>query len=519
MTEQTGKSSPINSIALDDERTSMRGLYLDDRNDKKRLVSVSEQYRYSYSEYFWYWYESASYIDVYDLSTPATSIEKKASIVIDGQYISSRKIGSKLYVISQYSARLDGYVRHPYTQEEVSQNYKLVNDASIEDLLPRISVNGESSVMIDNNDCYIPGVPEDAIQPTLALVTVIDLDGIDESKPNEIPSSCIAAPISTIYASLNAVYMVENEYLRDNQDSRYISHIYKMDLGGDEVKYEDRVSLKGNVGWNQQFRLSEYQGYLRVVTTDRSASENNIHRLHSVEITESGLELAATIPNENDSTPIGKPGESIYSVRFNNEKAYVVTFRQIDPFYVIDLSNPVAPKVAGELELPGFSNYLHPFGDNLVFGLGRGADNGMGTDQIKVALFDVSDMSQPQLVNDVVLEGDRSYTPALYSHTALSILPSSEGDSWRLGFSASIYESWEWQKDAYYLFEINEGTESESAGIKLAGELIGSDNVTGINGRYYYSSYDRGVITGTHVHYSHNNSLITERWDNLSISE
>ncbi|WP_197472961.1 beta-propeller domain-containing protein, partial [Oleiphilus sp. HI0123] len=89
------------------------------------------------------------------------------------------------------------------------------------------------------------------------------------------------------------------------------------------------------------------------------------HRLHTINIDDTELNLNATIPNESAPEAIGKPGESIYSVRFDGDKAYIVTFRQIDPFYVLDLSNHDSPRVAGELELPGFSNYLHPFGDTL----------------------------------------------------------------------------------------------------------------------------------------------------------
>ncbi|WP_197485817.1 beta-propeller domain-containing protein, partial [Oleiphilus sp. HI0061] len=350
------------------------------------------------------------------------------------------------------------------------------------------------------NDCHIPNEPEDSTQPTLAIVTKIDLGASHDMALSDIKSSCIAAPIATIYASLNAVYMVENEYSYENaNDSSYSSTVYKLDYSDNGLEFAGSVALSGQVGWNEQFRLSEYQDHLRVVTTDHSSTERNIHRLHTINIDDTELNLNATIPNESAPEAIGKPGESIYSVRFDGDKAYIVTFRQIDPFYVLDLSNHDSPRVAGELELPGFSNYLHPFGDTLVFGLGRGSEGGVATNNIKLALFDVSDMSNPLLVNEVLLEGDTSYSPAEYTHTALSILPGNDEHSWRLGFSASILEDWQWQKDAYYLFEVRDTEHPEGASLNQAGSIVGSELGTGQSGSYYYSSYDRGVLTGTHV--------------------
>jgi hypothetical protein len=313
--------------------------------------------------------------------------------------------------------------------------------------------------------------------------------------------------------------MVENKYGDNASGSDYTSQIYKLDFASKGPKYHGTVSISGHVGWNEQFRLSEYNDYLRVVTSDWSAPDNEVHRLHTINIKESGLEFNASIPNETSPEPIGKPGEAIYSVRFSGETAYVVTFRQIDPFYVLDLSNHDSPKVAGELELPGFSSYLHPFGEDLVFGLGRGSDSGLGTNNIKLALFDVSEISTPQLVNEIVLQGSRSYTPAEYSHTALSILPNEDENTWRLGFSASIYENWAWLHDAYYLFEVRGKENSQGAGLEALGKILGSEADSAAQSNYYYSSYDRGVLSNTHVHYSHNGSLITEIWEDLDGSE
>ena len=111
------------------------------------------------------------------------------------------------------------------------------------------------------------------------------------------------------------------------------------------------------------------------------------------------------------STPwFGLPGERIEGIRFDGDTGYAVTFLQTDPFYVLDLSDPVAPKVAGEVKLPGFSAYLHPVGAGLVAGFGPGASG-----RTEVKLFDVSNPAAPRVVDELIL-GDES--PIVYDHHA-----------------------------------------------------------------------------------------------------
>ena len=111
------------------------------------------------------------------------------------------------------------------------------------------------------------------------------------------------------------------------------------------------------------------------------------------------------------STPwFGHPGETLHGIRFDGATAYAVTFLQTDPFYVLDLSDPAAPRVAGEVELPGFSAYLHPVGRGRVVGFGPGAS---GRQEAK--LFDVSDPAAPEVVDELVLGDD---SPVVYDHHA-----------------------------------------------------------------------------------------------------
>jgi hypothetical protein len=138
----------------------------------------------------------------------------------------------------------------------------------------------------------------------------------------------------------------------------------------------------------------------------------------------SRLQQIAQIPNSSQPAPLGKPGEDIFAVRFLGDRAYVVTFRVIDPLYVIDLSRPEQPQIAGELELPGFSTLLQPIGEGLLLGIGQHVPAAAGglTQGVKVALFDVSDISTPLELGSEVIGKRGSSSPALSDHHALTLL-------------------------------------------------------------------------------------------------
>jgi uncharacterized secreted protein with C-terminal beta-propeller domain len=162
-----------------------------------------------------------------------------------------------------------------------------------------------------------------------------------------------------------------------------------------------------------QWSLSEHEGFLRVATTeDEFSPEGAAASSSSVNVlTTRGTQLARVGSVEG----IGK-GERIFGVRFVGDRGYVVTFRQIDPLHVIDLSEPTRPRVLGELKIPGYSAYLHPVGDGRLLGVGQDvSEDGMrlGT---QVSLFDVSDPGNPKRLDQIRL--DNSNSPVEYDHHA-----------------------------------------------------------------------------------------------------
>ena len=155
--------------------------------------------------------------------------------------------------------------------------------------------------------------------------------------------------------------------------------------------------------------MDEWDGNFRIATHSWDRDSNSLY------ILDKDLEQIGAIEN------LAK-GEMIYSVRFMKDKAYIVTFRQIDPLFVIDTSDPTLPKVLGELKIPGFSNYLHPISDNTLLGIGQDADEETGQQGgIKLSLFDVSDTAKPEEIDSIILGESGSYAEVLNNHKALMV--------------------------------------------------------------------------------------------------
>jgi uncharacterized secreted protein with C-terminal beta-propeller domain len=186
----------------------------------------------------------------------------------------------------------------------------------------------------------------------------------------------------------------------------------------DGISYEATTVLDGWV--ESQFSFDEYRDSLRVATTIGDSWDEDAVSRSNVYVLNQNLETIGSIKNI-------APGERIYSVRFSGDKGYVVTYKEVDPLFVIDLSNPQNPQILGELKIPGFSEYLHMYDDDHVIGIGyeteiEEQDRGNGIEQVEVAkglklsLFDVSDPSNPKELHTQVFGGAGARSDALYEH-------------------------------------------------------------------------------------------------------
>jgi inhibitor of cysteine peptidase len=195
--------------------------------------------------------------------------------------------------------------------------------------------------------------------------------------------------------------------------------IHKIAVDNGRLEYKAAGEVSGQI--LNQFSMDENGGYFRIATTKNRTWSQFVDD-ESANLSYSNLYIL-----DENLKPVGAveelaPDERIYSVRFMQNRAYMVTFKQIDPLFVIDLSNPADPKVLGELKIPGFSNYLHPYDDNHIIGIGKDAKEnqwgGATTLGIKLSLFNVSDVANPKEVDNYVLGGAGSDSIALHDHKA-----------------------------------------------------------------------------------------------------
>lgn len=259
--------------------------------------------------------------------------------------------------------------------------------------------------------CGDVSAPKVVTHPTLLTVASFDTDG------SNLSASAITADGATVYASPTHLYVTQSSGgWFGNDQTKPQTAIHQFSLSGNTPKY---VATGVVDGWVlNSFSLSEYNGNLRVATNTTSWSNNVMSRTNDLFVMrDNGNGELTTRGAVRD---FGN-GESIFSARFLGARGFVVTFRQVDPLFAFDLSDPDHPKLAGELTIPGFSTYMHPLGDKHLLTLGRDGSAWGGATQLQI--FDVSDLAHPKLAHAYtpVLPGSGySYSEAAYDHHAFT---------------------------------------------------------------------------------------------------
>lgn len=332
------------------------------------------------------------------------SIEKPSlirEVEIEGYYVSSRMIEGNIYVIA--NKNIDTYLFKDNIEEMNENDYKpKYIDTAI----------SKEQKCLEYSDVYYFPESED-----MSYLNIASFNINDNEKAN-IESYLGAG--DEIYCSLNNLYITKVKWdYKDKKVYGYYNnydintYIYKFKLENSNVKYENAGSVPGSV--INQFSMDEKDGYFRIATTDSKgfSNENNVNNLY---VLDKDLQIVGEIEN------LAK-GERIYSVRFIGDKAYMVTFVQTDPLFVIDLSEPTNPIVLGELKIPGYSKYLHPYDETHLIGFGENTKEnefgGIVADGMKMALFDVSDPNKPKELFSENIGESGTYSEILYNHKAL----------------------------------------------------------------------------------------------------
>lgn len=264
------------------------------------------------------------------------------------------------------------------------------------------------------------------------------------------------------------------------------SLIHRLEINNGKIEHKATGSVPGYV--LNQFSMDEHNNYFRIATTVGNTWSSSSPSKNNVYVLDSNLNVTGKLENL-------APGERIYSARFMGNRAYVVTFKQVDPLFVIDLKDPKKPKVLGKLKIPGYSDYLHPYDENHLMGIGKETiewKNGALHMGIKLSLFDVSDVKNPKEISKYEI-GDRgSDSYALRDHKAvlfskkknLLVIPVLVAE-----IDESKYvETKPWQYGEYvfqgaYVFNID-----AKNGFQLNGKITHIEDESLLKSGYYYNS-------------------------------
>lgn len=371
-------------------------------------------------------FNSSTNVRFYDVKNP-----KKPKLV--------REIGAEGYLNG--ARKTDDML---YFVTNVMPNFWALEEGQDVELRPYTfdSAKDEKNSFMPLSDLSIlPGTMEG----TYSVITAMNLTNPEQS---QVITKGYLGGSNSMYMSKEALYLTAPIYMPSTEDENNSAvdmiwnpretntEIFKFKLDGTDVEFVSSGEVTGML--LNQFSMDEHEGHFRVVTTKGFAwdteelSENNLF------ILDAGMRQVGSIEG------LAK-GERIYSARFMGDKAYMVTFKETDPLFVMDVSKPSAPKVLGELKIPGFSNYLHPLDENHLIGFGydtksipgeNGSQPRIITGGMKISLFDVTDFANPKEKDVEIIGGQGTYSPLQYDHKALF----QHRDKGLYGFPITLYQ-------------------------------------------------------------------------------
>ncbi len=372
-------------------------------------------------------------VDITDRANPVV----ERTLDVDGWMTSARLLGDDLYLVMQTSAWLpyelwdeawrvqEGLPPYPWNGGQAEQAAwrqlararlrpvveRFVDETPIDQILPRQyqTLPGQDITPASLLGCADVYRPEGLSEPSVLTMSHLDLSA-DEGL---LTATGLMANGWTVYASQSNLYVAQtsNWWWWGWGPIDATTHLHRFSLEGGDSTYRGSGQVDGWL-WDQ-FAMSEHDGHLRVATTDgwneTREPGNNLFVL------DGDLEVVGQV------TGFAR-GESIYAARFMGDEGYVVTFRQIDPLFTFDLSDPTNPLLMGELEMPGFSSYLHPYGEDRLIGVGMDGDEEGRVFGLSINLFDVSDLTNPLRIDQVVVNSDDwTWSESLWNHLAFTM--------------------------------------------------------------------------------------------------
>ncbi len=374
--------------------------------------------------------EQATVVAIVDVSDPA-NMRVVNTLDLEGNYSSARMVGGVARIVVN-SAQSDIPFVSPteptVTSEKkaLAQNTRLINSASTDAWLPNYTLQDASGDVTAKGtlaSCSTTYHPKSF--SGFGTVSVVTLD---PRNPDPQRSAAIVGTAGTVYASADNLYIATQRWpdvqplvLEDRPvgapapvPAPAKTELHRFDISdATRAVYAASGEVRGTV--LNQWSLSEHEGHFRVATTEEGFGAEGPSSSASfiTVLSASGNELKKVASIDNIA-----PGERIYGVRFIQDVGYVVTFKQIDPLHVVDLSTPSKPRILGELKIPGYSAYLHPVGDGFLLGIGQDATEDGRPIGTVVSLFDVRDPSKPTRLDKVTIVNGHS--PVEYDHHAFT---------------------------------------------------------------------------------------------------
>ena len=476
--------SQISEIDFSTEKYTPSELYI----NKNKLIILGNENEYSYdtgitvkettdSVYKKGIYKQKTVAKIYDLSN-IEDPTKERTIEIEGNYVSSRMIDNNIYFIGNKSVNTNNIAKY-----EIDDLDEDVYKPTYKDTL-----NSNSEKTIDFDKIYYFDNIESLNYLTLAGFS------IDNKKEADIQTFLGAG--EDVYSSNQNMYIAKqkNVYDADTHKSLgYDTKILKFNLNNGKIKFKAEADVTGGI--NNQFSMDENNGYFRIATTvgisswdiDNDSSSNSLY------ILDENLKEVGKVEG------IAK-GEKIYSVRYVGNKAYVVTFKTMDPLFVIDLSDVKKPKILGELKIPGYSTYLHPYDETHLIGFGydtkeNSSEDGYVQNGLKMSMFDITNLNNPKEMFTVKIGENGTTSPLTEDHKAL--LFSKEKNI--IAFPVNSYKNGKYvSKAQIYKIDLNKG-------FILQGEIQNSE-VSSKN--YSYQKTIERIIYSNDVYYTLSKNLI-----------
>lgn len=367
-------------------------------------------------------------VKLYDVSVH-TAPKVIRTVSFEGNALSTRLVDGKVIAVLNAGTRYYGYnmpdsggksVVPVYDDSATGMKDEPIVDCSRVSILPRIP------------------------RPQYLVVAQIPL-----SATATISRSVILGNGDTIYVSEDNVYVAATQWnyfwgKGGHGSSEEQTTLYRFSLESNGVEFSAHGSVPGHL--LNQFSMDEYGDTFRVATTigeQWTGGTSSIPSTNNLFVLNKDLETVGAVKNI-------APGESIYAVRFLGKRAYMVTFKQIDPLFVIDLADARSPKILGKLKIPGYSNYLHPVDENHLIGFGKEVDESIDKDKVhsdnavyytavlgvKMGMFDVSDVANPKEIAKEVIGARGSDSPLLSDHKALFF----DAERGVLAFPVTVYE-------------------------------------------------------------------------------